>query len=137
MIRYNVSTDSIVCFDKIKYSLLIFQAGDLILADKGFLIHDLLPKNIFLNLPAFLCGKSQLTKEEAVFSRKTSGCRIHVERAIERLRNYEILDLISQPLQPFADKIIQVWAVLVNFQPPIIFGAFDGYNSLVSSTTSD
>ena len=43
-----------------------------------------------------------------------------MERAIERLRNNKILDLISQPLQPFADKIIQVCAVLVNFQSPII-----------------
>ena len=90
------------------------NAGDLILADKGFLIHDLLPKNIFLNLPAFLCGKTQFTKEEAVFSRKIAGCRIHVERAIQRPRSYKILDYVNTPLRPFIDKITQVCAVLVN-----------------------
>ena len=84
------------------------KAGDLILADKGFLIHDLLPKNNFLNLPAFLSGKTQFTKEEAIFSRKVADCRIHVERAIQRLKTYKILDYVNTPLRPFIDKIVQV-----------------------------
>ena len=61
-----------------------FQAGDLILA-------------VFLNLPAFLAGKNQLTKSESIFSRKIAGCRIHVDRALERSRNYKIVDLITAP----------------------------------------
>ena len=44
----------------------LLQAGDLILADKGFVIHDLLPKSIYLNMPAFLSGKKQFSNEEAV-----------------------------------------------------------------------
>ncbi len=59
------------------------KSDGLILADKGFLIHDRMPKNVFLNLPAFLSGKIQFSKIEAIFSRKIAGCRIHVERAIE------------------------------------------------------
>ena len=55
-------------FDLGHYSSL--QAGDLILADKGFMIHDLVPKDVFLNLPPFLARKSQFTKEEAIFCRK-------------------------------------------------------------------
>ena len=86
------------------------------MADKGFLIHKLLPKNVFLNLPAFLAGKVQLTKQESIFSRKIAACRIHVERAIERLRNYKILDLITAPLRQFVDKLVQVCAALVNMQ---------------------
>ena len=113
------------------------NAGDLILADKGFLIHDLLPKNIFLNLPAFLCGKTQFTKEEAVFSRKIAGCRIHVERAIYRLRSYKILDYVNIPLRPFIDKITQVCAVLVNLQSPIIANVFENYNKSVISKTEE
>ena len=45
-----------------------FQAGDLILADKGFVIHELLPRNVILNLPAFLAGKSQLTKSDGILA---------------------------------------------------------------------
>ena len=90
--------------------------------------------NIFLNLPALLCGKTQLTKEEAVFSRKIAGCRIHVERAIERLRNYKILQNFSASSRPFADRIVQTCAVLVNIQTPIIAGALDQYDLLVAAS---
>ncbi len=97
------------------------------MADKGFLIYDLLPKNVFLNLPAFLAGKTQLTKEEAAFSRKIASCRIHVERAIERMRNYKILHTITAPLRPFVNKIVQVCATLVDLQSPIIAGVLQNY----------
>ena len=50
-----------------------------------------------------------------------------MERAIERLRTYKILRYIDAPLRPFADKIIQVCAVLVNLQSPIIAGIFQEY----------
>ena len=113
------------------------KAGDLILADKGFLIHDLLPNNVYLNLPAFLSGKTQFTKNEAIFSRKIAGCRIHVERAIERLRNYKILDNTDSRLRPFLSKIVQVWAVLVNFQSPIISGVLDNYVKSTSFADTD
>jgi len=78
-------------------------------------------------MPAFLSGKKKFSKEEAVYSRKVAGCRIHVERAIERLRNYKILGYINSHLRPFADKIVQVCAVLVNLQTPIIADIFQGY----------
>ena len=103
------------------------RAGDLILAEKGFLIHDLLPKNVFLNLPAFFCGKTKFSKTEAIFSRKIAGCCIHVERAMERLRNYKILDYASSALLPYFGKLVQVCAVLVNFQSPIIRGVLENY----------
>ena len=99
------------------------------------MIHELLPKNVFLNLPAFLAGKSQLTKSESVFSRKIAGCRIHDERAIERLRNYKILDLITAPLRQHVDKLVQVCAVLVNLQSTIIDGILVNYDNLVSDST--
>eukprot|EP00795_Rhopilema_esculentum_P009838 gene9838-18415_t len=39
---------------------------ELVLPDKGFMIHDLIPRDVFLNLPPFLSGKSKFTKEEAL-----------------------------------------------------------------------
>ena len=97
----------------------------MILADKGFLLHDILPQGVSLNLPAFLCSKEKLTKEEAIFSRKISQCRIHVERAIERLRNFRILEKFSTNLRPFSTKLVQVCAALVNLQTPIIKGVIN------------
>jgi len=39
-----------------------FEAGDLILADKGFTIYDKLPTGVSLNIPPFLVGKKTLHK---------------------------------------------------------------------------
>lgn len=36
----------------------MLQAGDLILADKGFTIHSLLPDGVRINIPPFLRGKA-------------------------------------------------------------------------------
>ena len=40
------------------------KAGDLILSDKGFLLHDIMPIGVLLNLPAFLRGKQNLQKQK-------------------------------------------------------------------------
>ena len=99
------------------------KAGDLILADKGFLIHDIMPHGVFLNLPAFLRGKKQFTK--AIFSRKIARSRIHVERAIERMRNYAILTKVAAKERWYCDVIVQVCGALVNMQSPLIQGVFE------------
>ena len=39
----------------------LMEPGDLIIADKGFLIQSILPPNVYLNLPSFLTN-SQFTK---------------------------------------------------------------------------
>ena len=59
------------------------KAGDLKLADKGLLTLHLLPTSIMLSLPAFLSGRTQLTKEEAIFSRKVAFYRIHTKSAFQ------------------------------------------------------
>ena len=113
------------------------KAGDLILADKGFLLHDIIPQGVFLNLPAFLRGKDKFTRAEAIFSRKIARSRIHVERAIERLRNYKILEKISARQRWYCDIIVQVCSALVNLQSPIIESIFDleGENDIDFSIT--
>ena len=95
------------------------------------MIHDLIPKGIFFNIPPFLSGKTRFSNEEAMFCKRIASQRIHAERAIERLRNYIILNLISAKLRPLCDKLIQSCAALVNLQTPIINGVFDKYNSSV------
>ena len=76
-----------------------------------------------MNFPAFLCSKTEFAKEEAVFSRRIAGFRNYVARAIEGLRNYKMLQNFNESLRPFADKIVQTCAVLVNLQSPITVGA--------------
>ena len=68
-----------------------FSAGDLILADKGFTIFDKLPQGVSLNIPPFLKGKTHFTKQEADLCFKIGKARIHVERANERIKNFDII----------------------------------------------
>ena len=96
-----------------------FEAGDLILADKGFTIYKLLPQGVSLNIPPFLRGKSYFTPEEAKMSQKIARAHIHVERANEWIKN-EILGHISSNHRPLATKIFQVCCCLVNLQDPLI-----------------
>lgn len=97
------------------------QAGDLVLADKGFLVHDILPPGVSLNIPAFLPSVNrQFTSEQVLQSRAISIARIHVERAIQRVKEFNILDCIEHHHRQFANKNFQVIVALVNMQAPII-----------------
>ena len=81
----STSDVAIVCHSKV---LEKFKPGDLILADKGFTIHDQLPQGVCLNIPAFLSSKGQFTQKEAELCYKIARARIHVEQANERIKNF-------------------------------------------------
>ena len=68
------------------------SAGVSIMADRGFTIKDLLAAvGADLNLPPFLQGKSQLSADEVKEGRSIASLRIHVERAIGRMKHFQIL----------------------------------------------
>ncbi|XP_031337295.1 uncharacterized protein LOC116179684 [Photinus pyralis] len=99
--------------------LKVFQPGDLILADKGFLIADLLPQGVHINTPPFLCS-AQFTPEQVIMTRTIARARIHVERAISRIKCFRILNMIPQTLIPHASIIFQLCAAITNLQFPLI-----------------
>ena len=96
-----------------------FVAGDLILADKGFLISDIVPRGVDVNIPPFL-NSGRFTESEAKLTKSIAKCRIHVERANARLKDYKILSFIPPYLRCYSDKIFQLCAALVNLQNPLI-----------------
>ena len=64
----------------------------MVMADRGFDIqHILAAKKVKLNIPPFMKGKEQLSLEEELETRSIASVRIHVEWAIERIKNYRIL----------------------------------------------
>ena len=66
----------------------LLQRGDFVMADRGFDIQDdLTPLGVKLNMPPFLRGKSQLDYKEMVETRRIASVRIHVERAMECIKN--------------------------------------------------
>ena len=63
------------------------------MADRGFNIQDdLTPLGVRVNIPPFLRGKEQLEPDELVETRRIASLRIHVERAMERIKNFHIFD---------------------------------------------
>lgn len=95
------------------------EAGDLILADKGFLISDILPAGVSLNIPPFL-QTAQFSPEQVRQTECIARARIHVERAIRRMKCYSILNLIPQSLTKHSDIVFQVAGALTNLQYPLI-----------------
>uniref|UniRef100_A0A8C7YCN0 Uncharacterized protein n=1 Tax=Oryzias sinensis TaxID=183150 RepID=A0A8C7YCN0_9TELE len=78
--------------------------GDEILADRGFTIKDILPPG----LSAFTRGRNELSEHEVTSTRRLANVRIHIERAIRRLKGFKILcHVISGRLQS-VDEIVFV-----------------------------
>ena len=101
--------------------LKLLEDGDGVMADKGFTIEDLLsPLNCSLNIPPFLSEKVQFSKEDVERTQKIAKLRIHVERAIRRVKENHLFDAVI-PLS-LASSINQIWSVccmLSNFKGPL------------------
>ncbi|KAK0144261.1 hypothetical protein N1851_017374 [Merluccius polli] len=87
------------------------QPGDMVMADKGFTIRDILPEGVTLNIPSFLVN-GQFTQEEVNNNRLISRARIHVERSIQRLKVFRILQYIPHQFMKNANKILKVCVCL-------------------------
>jgi hypothetical protein len=107
------------------------KPGDMVMADRGFTIEDLLaPLNCSLAIPSFTRGKSQLTYDDCKKSREIANLRIHVERVIGLLRNrFQILSgIVSMDLLtvkdgdhlPLIDKIAYICCALINCSKSIV-----------------
>ena len=99
----------------------LLEKGDSVMADRGFNIQDdLTPLCVKVNIPPFLKGKTQLEPEELVETRRIASLRIHVERAIERIKNYHIFDgTLPSSLTDMVEEMFFVCAVMCNFMPPL------------------
>ncbi|CAN8003064.1 unnamed protein product [Ixodes hexagonus] len=93
---------------------------DSVMVDKGFLINELCrEKNVRMIRPPFLMEK-QLTAEEARSNQSIACARVHVERAIQRMKIYRILrNRFDLDLVPYIDKIFTVIAGTVNLLKPL------------------
>ena len=99
----------------------LLEPGDSVMADRGFDIEeDLVLLGVKLNIPPFLRGKLQLSEKELIATRRIASLRIHVERAMERIKNFHIFDRsLPSSLTDIADRYFFVCCALTNFQPPL------------------
>ncbi|KAG4078482.1 hypothetical protein HA402_009194 [Bradysia odoriphaga] len=93
--------------------------GDLVLADKGFLIKDVLPYGVSLNVPPFLMTP-QFTREQVRRTEAIAKARVHVERTINKVKNFRILKYTPSEMFHIASELFQVCVALKNFQNPVL-----------------
>ena len=99
----------------------LLERGDSVMADRGFNIEeDLITRGVRLNIPPFLRGKEQFDEDEIITTRRIASLRIHVERAMERIKNFHIFDrVLPASLTDIADRLFYVCCILSNFHPPL------------------
>ena len=98
------------------------MAGMSVMADRGFTIRENLQQyKVELNLPPFMEGRGQLPADEVQVGRTIASLRIHVERAIGRMKLFKILKGVF-PLKMYrlANQIVTVCALITNFQPALV-----------------
>ena len=86
-----------------------FSNGDSVMADKGFTIEDILPLGVSLNTPPFLGMSDQMSAEDVIATQEIASLRIHVERAINKVKNFLIFEGVI-PLSLFG-VVNQMWCV--------------------------
>lgn len=101
--------------------LSLLEDGDNVMADRGFDIQGILPAGVTLNIPPFKGRRDQLTPTETEETARIASVRIHVERAIGRIKNYHILDgVLPLTLYPISNQIFTVCCYLTNFLPLLV-----------------
>ena len=91
------------------------------MADRGFLIRgDLALKGATLNIPPFAMGK-QMCSIATTKTRRIASARIHVERAIGRLKNFSILQgTIPLRIKGHMDDILLACGILCNLDQQLV-----------------
>ena len=92
------------------------------MADKCFTVKEMLKElNIELNIPPFLQGRQQLPQEEVQKGSKMASLRIHVERAISRIKTFSILkQTIPISMARLTNQIASVCTFLSNLHPALV-----------------
>jgi len=67
-----------------------YDDGDGVMANKGFTIDDLLPLGVSLNIPPFVGYCDQMPPEDVVKAQVIASLWIHIERAINKIKNFHI-----------------------------------------------
>ncbi|KAK3911138.1 putative GTP-binding protein EngB [Frankliniella fusca] len=95
---------------------------DGVMTDKGYRIEkQCLERNLILIRPPFLSKKQQMSRADALATAEIARARVHVERVIQRLREFKVLKYtIPWRLAGYTEDILFIAAGLTNLGPPVI-----------------
>ena len=105
-----------------------FETGNLLLADKRFLIQDLLPNGVSVNIPPFL-NNGKFTASEIKLTKSIATCHIHVERPNARLKEFKILSFIPSYMNNRCHKMAVRTPTLGLLLAALSYSQLCGYNS--------
>lgn len=97
--------------------------GEAVMTDKGFMIdEECKRRNVKLVRPPFLrAPQTQLSKVEAAQNVSIAAARVHVERAIQRIRIFSFFNnKIDIRFLPILDDLMIIACAIVNMSSPII-----------------
>ena len=102
--------------------LSLLEPGDEILADKGFphIESKILEAGGVLVMPPFFRENRQFTQEQNDEGYKVASSRIHVERAIQRLKLFQVLHFLHTHMLKHIDKILVVLSFVTNLRNDLI-----------------
>ena len=104
--------------------LSLVQHMDDILADKGFpqIETDILQAGGILVMPPFKQDKKgfQFTDAENLRAYRIARVRIHVERCIQRMKVFSVLDYVYSDMREFMDDTVLVISALCNLNKSLI-----------------
>jgi hypothetical protein len=100
----------------------LIDPGDEVMADRGFQIKEqLLLRHATLAIPPSSKGKEQMSSKDVKLTKRVANLRIHVERAINRIKWFRILkNTLPLSLVPCIDDIACVCGALCNLRPPLV-----------------
>lgn len=97
-----------------------FNRNMVALVDRGFNVQDLfLAYHVTVAIPPFTKRKTHFTKVQVEQAKTISRARIHVERAIGRLKEFKLLSHeLPLNMLDLADYIWIIAGAITNLQPP-------------------
>lgn len=97
------------------------EEGDIVMADKGFNIQDLLAiQGVRLIAPPIM-RKDNVSACASTLTRRIATKRVHIERMIRKLKSFAILrKCLPLTFKGYISSIVKVVSSLVNLQPRII-----------------
>ena len=103
----------------------LFEPGDICMADRGFNIQELfLHRQVRLVIPPFMRttkSTAQFTESEDTRTKTVANARIHVERAIGRLKEFSILQgPIPLTMIDLMESALVVCSAIANLQPILV-----------------